>query len=196
MCRRNDIIGGVKRYPDVQPDVHHRPEIALAAQRFGDGLAEGGRVAASVEVGSDHGGIGAGEDQFDRIIVIAMPLDLLAEVSFRRGRVRASSKAYLSTRSMPTRLMIVSWIAISRSAARQPRAPEVLRAPPRCRCRRRGSPRSCESSCIRPPHEEHLESHDGSPTRIPRWKRVASKITSSLAIFAAIETMAAHCGLC
>jgi hypothetical protein len=48
-------------------------------------------------------------------IVIEMPLLLVAEVSFRRGRFIASSKAYFKTRSTPTRDITVSWITTSRS---------------------------------------------------------------------------------
>ncbi len=48
-------------------------------------------------------------------MVMAMPLDLVAEVSFFRGRLWASSKANLSTRSVPWRVITVSWITTSRS---------------------------------------------------------------------------------
>jgi len=48
-------------------------------------------------------------------IVIEMPFDLVAEVRCRFGREAASSKANLSTRSTPVRLITVSWITTSRS---------------------------------------------------------------------------------
>ena len=48
-------------------------------------------------------------------MVKVMPLDLVALVSFRRGRVIASSKAYFSTRSTPTRVKTLSCVTNSRS---------------------------------------------------------------------------------
>ncbi len=48
-------------------------------------------------------------------MVIEMPFDFVAEVRCFFGRRCARSKANLRIRSTPTRLMIVSWMTISRS---------------------------------------------------------------------------------
>ena len=47
-----------------------------------------------------------------------MPFDLVAEVTWRRGRVRASSNAKRITRSQPFRVKTDCWTASSSSVSR------------------------------------------------------------------------------
>ena len=56
-------------------------------------------------------------------IVIAMPFDLVADVTFFRGRVRASSNANFMIRSTPLRVNTDSWNTISRSVPSYMRPP-------------------------------------------------------------------------
>jgi hypothetical protein len=56
-------------------------------------------------------------------MVIAMPLDLVAEVRCFFGRERASSKAYFRMRSVPKRVSTVSWITASRTVPGNIRPP-------------------------------------------------------------------------
>ncbi len=62
-------------------------------------------------------------------MLTAMPLDLVAEVSFFRGRDCASSKAYFRIRSVPWRLKIDCCITISRSVPSYMRPPTELYSP-------------------------------------------------------------------
>ena len=62
-------------------------------------------------------------------MVKVMPFDLVALVSFFRGRVIASSKAYFSTRSTPVRVKTLSWVTNSRSVPANIRPPEELYSP-------------------------------------------------------------------
>ena len=56
-------------------------------------------------------------------MVMAMPLDLVAEVTLRRARCMASSKANFMMRSVPLRVKIDCCIAISRSVPSNRRPP-------------------------------------------------------------------------
>src|SRR5699024_7027515 len=56
-------------------------------------------------------------------MVIAMPFDFVADVSFFAGRLSARANAYFSTRSMPVRVMTVSWMTVSRSVPSNMRPP-------------------------------------------------------------------------
>src|SRR5256885_660537 len=62
-------------------------------------------------------------------MLIAMPLLLVATVSCRRGRERASSNAYCSTRSAPNRENTDSWITISRSVPAYMMPPRLVYSP-------------------------------------------------------------------
>ena len=62
-------------------------------------------------------------------MVIEMPLLLVAEVSLRRGRFIACSKANFSTRSTPMRDMMVCCITISRSLPSYMRPPMLEYSP-------------------------------------------------------------------
>ena len=62
-------------------------------------------------------------------MVIEMPLLLVAEVSLRRGRCIACSKANFSTRSTPMRDMMVCCITISRSLPSYMRPPMLEYSP-------------------------------------------------------------------
>ena len=56
-------------------------------------------------------------------MVMAIPLDLVAEVRCFFGRDRASSNAYRRIRSTPLRVKTVSWITISFSVPSKARPP-------------------------------------------------------------------------
>ena len=58
-----------------------------------------------------------------------MPFDFVAEVRCFFGRLWASSKAKRSTRSIPTRVMTVSWTANSRSVPGNMRPPREEYSP-------------------------------------------------------------------
>ncbi len=62
-------------------------------------------------------------------IVIDMPLDLVAEVRCFFGRFCARSKANLTTRSTPWRVITVSWMAISRAVPPNRRPPALEYSP-------------------------------------------------------------------
>ena len=62
-------------------------------------------------------------------MLIAMPLLLVATVSFLRARDFASSKAYFSTRSVPWRENTDSWITTSRSVPSNMRPPRLVYSP-------------------------------------------------------------------
>ena len=62
-------------------------------------------------------------------MVMAMPFDLVAEVTFLRDRVMASSNAYFKMRSTPLRVKIDCCIAISRSVPSNKRPPTAEYSP-------------------------------------------------------------------
>jgi len=62
-------------------------------------------------------------------MLMAMPLLLVATVRCLRARLRASSKAYFSTRSVPWRENTDSWITISRSVPANITPPRLVYSP-------------------------------------------------------------------
>ena len=62
-------------------------------------------------------------------MVMVMPFDLVALVTWRRGRVMASSNAYFRIRSVPVRVKTVLCVANSRSVPSNRRPPTLEYSP-------------------------------------------------------------------